>query len=265
MLNVLIGLHDTLQIRLEGGDGSVLFSMKGRGSSEIPNDKGNLCVQAAIRLIERTQRNDVNILIELDKRIPAGGGFGGGSSNAAAVLSAVHEALGQPLAEVELAKLALSIGADVPYFLRGASQVCVGGIGEHLHIDRSSSLRSTPVFLILGLPHLGTPVVFQEAGYSTRMENSVKKPTNSFPEEYGLLLSLIQNDLEIAASSLCGLLKETLAALRALNCGRVGMTGSGSGVFILPKDQTGFHIEDVEKLEEYCLSHALELVKSSII
>jgi 4-diphosphocytidyl-2-C-methyl-D-erythritol kinase len=93
-------------------------------------DAGDLAVRAAILL-----RNEANFSegadISVEKRIPAGGGFGGGSSDAATVLCALDRLWGLALGEDRLAALGLRLGADVPVFVRGRS-AWAEGVGERL-------------------------------------------------------------------------------------------------------------------------------------
>ena len=71
------------------------------------------------------------LTLTLDKRIPAGAGLGGGSSNAATVLRALDEVLGLGTPPATLRRLALGLGADVPFFLTGGA-ARVRGIGEEV-------------------------------------------------------------------------------------------------------------------------------------
>jgi 4-diphosphocytidyl-2-C-methyl-D-erythritol kinase len=239
--------------------------MSGRAVGQIPSDGTNLCVRAAEALLDSVNRQDVDVSVVLEKRIPAGGGFGGGSSNAAAVLSLLHEQLGEPLAKEELFKIALSLGADVPYFLSGSSTVRVHGIGEQLSIERANYLSGLPVLLVLGLPHLSTADVFQEAARLSEKQLAPDYPTTSFPDTYIDLLEIIENDLECAAASLCPPLLRLIKELRSLQCGVVGMTGSGSGLFILPNNRAGFKSHEIELVRNHTTMHGVELVPSAIV
>jgi 4-diphosphocytidyl-2-C-methyl-D-erythritol kinase len=98
------------------------------GPAEIPTES-DIAVKAA-RALARG-RNVPGIGIELHKRIPVQGGLGGGSSDAATVLVALNELWQLHLSVDELAQIGLTLGADVPFFVRG-SAAWVEGVGEQL-------------------------------------------------------------------------------------------------------------------------------------
>ncbi len=90
----------------------------------------DLGVRAAQLLREHT-RTSAGVDIRIDKRIPLGGGLGGGSSDAATVLVALNELWQTRLSLEQLAALGLTLGADVPVFVRGRT-AWAEGIGEIL-------------------------------------------------------------------------------------------------------------------------------------
>lgn len=91
----------------------------------------DLVVRAALAL-RKVAKNDAGIDIDVHKRIPQGGGFGGGSSDAATVLVALNRLWRLNFPEDKLASVGLGLGADVPVFVRGRSAFAQG-IGEDLH------------------------------------------------------------------------------------------------------------------------------------
>lgn len=99
------------------------------GLPEVPQDR-NLCLLAAHALIERCGPLP-GVDIDVAKRIPAGGGLGGGSSDAATVLVALNEIWATGLDVDMLASIGLHLGADVPVFVRGET-AWAEGIGEQL-------------------------------------------------------------------------------------------------------------------------------------
>jgi len=92
---------------------------------DVPEGEGNLAWRAASLLIEKfAPRRGVEI--EINKRIPVGGGLGGGSSDAAAVIKGLNEMWRLGLETDEMLEIAQKIGSDVPFFLYGGTAVCRG-------------------------------------------------------------------------------------------------------------------------------------------
>lgn len=135
------GYHDlqTLFQLLNYGD-SMRFSLASHGDIRLltefegvePNQ--NLIVRAAKLLRSRLTSKGLippGVEIEIDKRLPMGGGVGGGSSNAATTLLALNKLWQGNLNEKELAELGIQLGADVPIFIAGQSAFAEG-LGEEL-------------------------------------------------------------------------------------------------------------------------------------
>jgi 4-diphosphocytidyl-2-C-methyl-D-erythritol kinase len=119
-----VALHDTLtfhasdDLTMESSDGT------------LPADDTNLCLRAA-RMLRDELRVDRGVHVRLEKRIPIGAGLGGGSADAAAVLTHLPGFWGRAAAPETLAALALRLGSDVPYFL-GKGSACGRARGEQL-------------------------------------------------------------------------------------------------------------------------------------
>ncbi|MEX1200268.1 MAG: 4-(cytidine 5'-diphospho)-2-C-methyl-D-erythritol kinase [Methylophaga sp.] len=90
----------------------------------------NLIIRAA-KLLQKAANIQQGAHIHLDKKLPMGGGLGGGSSDAATTLVALNQQWRCQLSEDELAELALQLGADVPVFVRGRA-AWAEGVGEQL-------------------------------------------------------------------------------------------------------------------------------------
>nr|WP_163504300.1 4-(cytidine 5'-diphospho)-2-C-methyl-D-erythritol kinase [Halomonas socia] len=116
----------------------------------------NLILRAA-RLLQAKSGCGLGADIHLDKRLPLGGGLGGGSSDAATTLLALDRLWGLDLGEERLAELGLALGADVPVFVRGRA-AWAEGIGERL----TPVELDTPWFVVIhpGV-EVSTPAVFQ--------------------------------------------------------------------------------------------------------
>ena len=115
-----IALHDVLEIEL--GPPGVRLAVEG---AELPTDDRNLAHRAAARFLARFAP-ERGADLRLRKRLPVGGGLGGGSGNAATVLLGLREQSGTPPHVADLWPLARELGADVPYFLVGGTALGFG-------------------------------------------------------------------------------------------------------------------------------------------
>ncbi|MEB8433842.1 4-(cytidine 5'-diphospho)-2-C-methyl-D-erythritol kinase [Cocleimonas sp. KMM 6892] len=119
----------TLEIRQ---DGKIIRNESNKNFNaldQIPLES-DLCVRAA-KLLQSHTNSKFGVEITLDKKLPIGGGIGGGSSDAATVLLGLNELWGCQLTIQELTELGLKLGADVPVFIHGHS-AWGEGIGEQL-------------------------------------------------------------------------------------------------------------------------------------
>ena len=120
---------------LDYGDALRFMSLPGRGVRRLAGaaeiaPENDLVVRAA-RLLQDACGVWEGVGISIDKRLPMGGGLGGGSSDAATTLLVLNQLLGLGLNLDDLAELGLGLGADVPVFVRGRS-AWAEGIGEQL-------------------------------------------------------------------------------------------------------------------------------------
>ena len=147
-----IDLCDELHFEMRG-DGIV---RRVEGLPGIAEDD-DLVVRAA-RLLKRTSGSPLGVDIRLTKRIPVGGGLGGGSSDAATTLVALNRLWGCGLDAPRLMRLGVRLGADVPVFIHGHA-AWAEGIGERL----TDVEPDTPVYLLLAPQvHVDTGKVFQD-------------------------------------------------------------------------------------------------------
>lgn len=122
---VPVALYDEIDLEITGCG----VKVSGEGF-EVPDDEGNLVGRAAKEFF-RAARVEGGITARIRKRIPVAAGLGGGSSDAACTLKALNDMYGRPLATGALETVALCVGADVPFFLKGGPCLA-GGIGEIL-------------------------------------------------------------------------------------------------------------------------------------
>lgn len=130
-LVVGLGLSDTLRFEAST-DGRLVLSCN---RNDLPTDEGNLIVQSARLLRARAGNDSWGARIELTKRIPVAAGLGGGSSNAAAALTALNALWRAELSVAELSRIGQRVGSDVPLFFSLPSSV-ISGRGEI--VDRVS-------------------------------------------------------------------------------------------------------------------------------
>jgi 4-diphosphocytidyl-2-C-methyl-D-erythritol kinase len=183
----------------------------------------DLAVRAALALQLATKCR-LGASIRVTKNIPTGSGMGGGSSDAATTLLALNRLWGLRLARVELAAIALQLGADVPFFLHG-SNAFAEGVGEELH-----TITTAPAWYAVIWPqvHVSTREIFADPGLTRNT-----KPTKiaDFSAAAGLLPQTLfgVNDLEPVARRRFPDIEQALGQLQ--RHGPARMTGSGSAVF----------------------------------
>src|SRR5690606_38988132 len=123
------------------------------------SEDDDLIIQAA-RLLQRATGTHFGATIACDKRIPAGAGLGGGSSNAATTLIALNRLWQTGLSRTQLMQLGVQLGADVPVFIFGQSAFAQG-IGEQL---QAITLPNLSYLLIKPDVFVSTPAIFQDQG-----------------------------------------------------------------------------------------------------
>lgn len=218
---VLIDWADTLHIELRADGRLHRHDVLG---GDLPAE--DLCLRAA-RLLQAETGCSLGADIHLEKRLPAGAGMGGGSSDAATTLLALNRLWGLRLPLDRLLALGLKLGADVPFFL-GGGPAFVEGIGEILH---PLALPEQRFAVIKGPAGLATKDIFSSP-LLARSENLAI--VTGFPALAGTAEKLIagfgRNDLQPAAESISSEVRDALV-LMSKQFGNARMTGSGAAVF----------------------------------
>lgn len=176
----------------------------------------------AARALQTATGTQLGADISVDKRLPMGGGLGGGSSDAATVLMALNHLWGTGLSRKRLQDLALQLGADVPVFIYGQTAQAEG-VGEVL-----TPLTVPPAWYLVLIPPVAvaTGRIFQHPELK-RDSEMIKIQGFSVPAG---------NDLE---PLVCGLYPEVARHLAWLkSVGAAQMTGSGAGVFAAFADES---------------------------
>jgi 4-diphosphocytidyl-2-C-methyl-D-erythritol kinase len=199
----------------------------------------DLALKAARMLAEKTGvRRAVSISIE--KRIPAGGGLGGGSADAAAALLALNEMWRLGLSIRELASLGAEVGSDVPALVYGGT-VVMEGRGEAVTPFAADEVDCRPLNLVLVNPGVfsGTAEVFSH--YKPRLQDDPSILYNMRSAlncgDYRSVAAAVMNDLRRPAVELHPEIAEALDSLEKAGAEGVSMSGSGSTVFGLVSDE----------------------------
>ena len=245
----LLDFYDEIDFSLR--DDGKINRISGNEDILISND---LMIKSAKKL-KQYRRTNCGVDIKILKKIPTGGGLGGGSSNAATTLIALNKLWGLKLTNTELISIGKDIGADVPVFIEGRSS-WAEGIGEIL----------TP----LNLPEYFYLVVSINKQISTREIFSHKALTMSPLQRKITDFSLVSNPHNDCLDAAIDLNSEIKDALMHLNSTRkhvdeARMTGSGSCVFVafenesdaliakdeLPSKWVGFVAKAIDKSPLY--------------
>lgn len=237
---VLIDWQDTLHIETRA-DGQLRRHDLG---PRLPED--DLCLRAA-RLLQQLSGTSMGCDIHIDKQVPWGAGLGGGSSDAATVLLALNQLWQLNWPEDRLAALAVTLGADVPFFVHGRN-AWVEGIGERITpIALPESVLSARLLVLKPPVAVPTPAIFGSPALKRDTAHATIADFLAAPQRFG------RNDLQIPAvawrppsggtqadfggesgssPSIAGgrQIEQALDAMQARH-GNSRMTGSGSAVF----------------------------------
>lgn len=221
MFNAATSFCDEIEIAFNSTGKREIEILGELDKNSIPSLDSNLITKA----VNLAFGNEIGFFAKLQKNIPIGGGLGGGSSNAGAILRlALH--LFSELKE-EICSKAPQLGSDVPYFLSTNCFSIVEGIGDKLSKAPSTPLMEYSIYLFFPKLSVATPDAYRwfresEKSFSPSLDIS------SWEKLVG------RNDLEPPVTNKFPLLKSLLSDLRSL-MPLSGMSGSGSSLFALSK------------------------------
>jgi 4-diphosphocytidyl-2-C-methyl-D-erythritol kinase len=214
-----ISLADTIVIEYQRGRTKIDLN----SNLNIP---GNLILQAADSLMKSTRATG-RLRFDLVKRIPLGGGLGGGSSNAASVLLALPVLLKKHLPFEKLLELGAELGSDVPFFLTGGTAV---GIGRGTEVYPLPDAPLRPGLLITPGIHSSTAAAYQALHRQALPEMSTDR-IDKFQAAVWGTDSGWMNDFEAVVFRQHPQLESIKGKLLKLGAWRAMMTGSGSALF----------------------------------
>jgi 4-diphosphocytidyl-2-C-methyl-D-erythritol kinase len=231
-----IDLHDSLY--LETTSGPVEISCD---NPAVPLDERNLIYQAADHL-RKKKGVRAGVRAELLKRIPMGGGLGGGSSNAAVMLLALHQLWDVPFSVKETLELAASLGADVPFFLFGGTAV---GVGRGSEVFPLPEIMAHHLLLVIPPIEVSTREVYAAVGKPWRLTSEPLRA--NIPGSCAVVFRACDppiltvgrcgwdddasNDLEAVVVAQYPEVRRIIERLRQLGAKPVRMSGSGSTVY----------------------------------
>jgi 4-diphosphocytidyl-2-C-methyl-D-erythritol kinase len=191
----------------------------------------DLAVRAHVALQKHVGR-DLPVQLNLEKRIPVGGGLGGGSSDAAAMLRGLNELFELGMSLDELADIGATIGSDVPFLVHGGSAI-VEGFGDKLsHQPSLPELNAVLVFPEATCPTARVYGLFDELGPAQLQTEAIAAISSN-----GRIAAYAPfNDLTAAAMRVAPSLADDLAALSALADRPAHVSGSGSSLFVVCDD-----------------------------
>ncbi len=198
----------------------------------------NLAHRAGRALLEASGA-DTGLRIRLEKRIPAGAGMGGGSSDAAAVLRLGNALLGAPLGAEALAGLGVALGSDVPFFLGSGALAWGRGRGERL--EPLPALPEASVVIVMPPVHVGTGGAYAALA-RMRMVGGDPPCWGTFadaPASWEEVAAAACNDFESVIPAAYPEVDRALTALRAAGAAPGLLSGSGGacfGIFAEPAD-----------------------------
>lgn len=240
-----ISLFDSITLK-NRRDNAITVSSDDRS---LPVDEGNLCFKAA-KLLQDKFSPLRGLDIKIIKRIPIGAGLGGGSSNAAVVLLGLNKLWGLRLSRDRLARLAVSIGSDVPFFIY--EQPFAYGLGRGERIEPIRSLNKARLWHLLIVPkiHVSTPLIYNKWDSFTGLTKppcNVKILTSALAKNKALpAFNLLFNSLEQVTIKLYPQVKRAKDLLLSLGLSHVLMSGSGAAVFgIVPSRKKAFKLAEI--------------------
>jgi 4-diphosphocytidyl-2-C-methyl-D-erythritol kinase len=209
----------------------------------VPTDDTNLVLRAAKLFRERTGWKQ-GAHFKLIKRVPAGAGLGGGSSDGTAALLALNTLAGNPLGSPDLADLAAKLGSDCVLFLHGSPCV-MRGRGESISpvpADRANTLAGRRLLLFKPAFGINTAWAYRQMAASQPpvyiAREHAEQRLSAWLSGAAELHDLVFNNMETVAFQKYLALPTLLEELRARFSLPVGMSGSGSCCFALLRSET---------------------------
>ena len=235
--DVLVELNDSEKLSLE------------TTGLEVGSVQENLAHRAAFAYREAAGLK-AGIHVALTKRIPAGAGLGGGSSDAAAVLRALDHLTEGLLDTATLGQIGSNLGSDVSFFLCETPTALAHGRGEILEVVEP--LPGETLLLVLPPVHVSTKAAYEMLGRS--LDDDAEQygtPSVIGPRtDWATIISSAHNDFEIMTAEVHSEVRRSLLALRRRGYPLVLLSGSGAACFALARSSSEIESDAHELTEE---------------
>ena len=210
----------------------------GKMPPTLPPEKN--IVSRAVSVFRSRTGYDKGLKVTVEKRIPVGGGLGGGSSDAAAVLLALNRLAASdgaaPVSDTTLAEMGASVGSDIPFFVSGACAAWVSGRGECIQaVDLPEAIRGLSLVLVNPGFASDTAGAYHQLDIARGVNSGASSLRNvrdyfeKMPGEWPFVndfLPVFQSDSEVGVAY-----QQIIACLRELGADFAGLSGSGSTCF----------------------------------
>lgn len=227
-----ISLRDSIKITVTRGAKNIKIACT---DSSIANE-ANTAYKAADLFLQHTDL-PYDIDVEIEKYIPSQAGLGGGSSDAAAVLLALNKWFGNRLSEDGLMRIAVKIGADVPFFVKNTSCAVCEGIGEivtPVSLD-ALDLDERKVLIVKPAYNISTKQAFDDFDRVNNLDNFHKFDNFDNFDKTELFKNFsvkdIYNDFAALAYSQNEKIEKILRVILDFGAAAAELTGSGSALF----------------------------------
>lgn len=225
-----IELHDELSVTLS--DKLTLAC----NDKSIPADERNIILKVD-RILRQNYSLKDKYEINLIKNIPSGAGLGGGSGNAAGYLKLVNKASNLGLSFKDMENILAQVGSDTCFFLYNGAAV---GEGRGEILTPVNNIPELKMLLINPKIHISTAEVY--GSKNLKLTQHASLPRINDLKGLDSLVGLMNNDMQPAAQSICPLVGKLCNELEAQNALKAMMSGSGSTVFGLYKDDNSLDL-----------------------
>jgi 4-diphosphocytidyl-2-C-methyl-D-erythritol kinase len=215
-------LHLADEITLEQHSNGIQLDVSG---ADVGPDDRNLAYRAAVEFFSATSLPQA-LRITLNKKIPAGAGLGGGSSDAAAVLNKLNEMHGNVLPEADVMSIGARLGSDVPFFLCGSHLAHATGRGEIL--EGLASLTRREVLVVMPDFAIATRDAY---AWLDDAQAYAQPRAGALPNNWSDVAAGAVNTFETVVFSRYPQLSTACTELRASGAQVALLSGSGSAIF----------------------------------